>query len=93
MPVRSLHFLLIRLDLLVLTSLKTALIQLQTRGDNTLANLLLPLLQAMSLPPGYSISPAAMGIDYQELANLALQYSQWLGVDLCFQVGGVCAVT
>lgn len=40
----------------------------------------------MRLPPGYSIVEAESDADFQVFSKLALDYSRWLGVDLCFQV-------
>jgi hypothetical protein len=44
----------------------------------------------MSLPQGYSIVYADSTMDLQNFARLALEYSQWLGVDLGFQVKACC---
>jgi len=38
------------------------------------------------LPPEYSIRLADSTEDFHAFAKLALDYQQWLSVDLCFQV-------
>lgn len=40
----------------------------------------------MDLPPGYSITATEQPHDLKEFCRLALEYQQWLNVDLCFQV-------
>lgn len=39
-----------------------------------------------SLPPGYTLQTAETPEDLKAFAQLAVDYSQWLGVDLRFQV-------
>jgi hypothetical protein len=62
-------------------------VQLRARQQGTAAEADLDHTDiGMSLPPGYSIIEADSDENLQSFAQLALDYSRWLGVDLCFQV-------